>query len=115
MVGPVLYQEMMLGARRNRAYVFRWCYAIWILLQLGVLLMGASMARPVVGRRPFDYTDFAEFARAFLNLLVTQHYLVLVLATPVLTAGAITDEKWRGTLQYLLVTELFSWEILLGK
>jgi ABC-type transport system involved in multi-copper enzyme maturation permease subunit len=110
---------MMLGARRNRAYIFRWCYGGWILLQLFYMLLAAAMTRSMVApgtpRRPFDYTDFADFSRAYLNLLVTQHYLVLLLATPVLTAGAITDEKWRGTLQYLLVTELFSWEILVGK
>ena len=48
-------------------------------------------------------------------MIVTQNYLVLLLATPVLAAGAITDEKSRGTLQYLLVTELQPWEILVGK
>jgi ABC-type transport system involved in multi-copper enzyme maturation permease subunit len=116
MVGPVLYQEMMLGARRNRAYVFRWCYAGWILLQLFALLFTELiMTLGRMQRHPFDYSDFANFSRMFLNVLVTQHYLVLLLATPVLTAGAITDEKWRGTLQYLLVTELFPWEILIGK
>jgi ABC-type transport system involved in multi-copper enzyme maturation permease subunit len=114
MVGPVLYQEMLLGARRNRAYVFRWCYAGWILLQLSFLLWIQFMMA-IGTRRDFDYTAFAEFARSYLEILVTQHYLVILLATPVLTAGAITDEKWRGTLQYLLVTELFSWEILIGK
>jgi ABC-type transport system involved in multi-copper enzyme maturation permease subunit len=121
MVGPVLYQELMLGARRNRAHIFRWFYAGWILLQLVAVLLTVSASRPIMGpgpygaRRPFDYTDFAEFARTYLNLLVWQHYLVMLLSIPVLTAGAITDEKWRGTLQYLLVTELYSWEILVGK
>jgi ABC-type transport system involved in multi-copper enzyme maturation permease subunit len=66
-------------------------------------------------RRAFDYTAFADFSRSMLVILVTQHYIVLLIATPVQTAGAITDEKWRGTLQYLLVTELWSWEILIGK
>jgi ABC-type transport system involved in multi-copper enzyme maturation permease subunit len=119
MVGPVLYQEMMLGARRNRAHLFRWFYAGWILLQLMWMLFVAwitsNITPPGMPRRPFDFTNFAAFASDYLNVLVTQHYLVLLLATPVLTAGAITDEKWRGTLQYLLVTELFSWEILVGK
>lgn len=115
MVGPVLYQEMMLGARRNRAYVFRWCYATWLLLQFLFSLLGAALSTVGPRGHPFDFTDFAEFSRGYLHLVVTQHYLLLLLATPVLTAGAITDEKWRGTLQYLLVTELFPWEILLGK
>jgi ABC-type transport system involved in multi-copper enzyme maturation permease subunit len=114
MIGPVLYQEMLLGARRNRAYVFRWFYAGWIVVQLcGMLSVHATMRLST--RRAFDGTAFAEFCRSELETLVTQHYLVLLLTTPVLAAGAITDEKWRGTLQYLLVTELSPWEILLGK
>src|SRR5262249_44963195 len=31
------------------------------------------------------------------------------------TAGAITDEKSRGTLEHLLTADLTSWEILVGK
>jgi ABC-type transport system involved in multi-copper enzyme maturation permease subunit len=113
MVGPVLYQEMLLGARRNRAYFFRWFYAGWIVLQLCGLLFVQAMGG-LVRQQNFNAV-FAEFCQSYLPTLITQHYLVLVLATPVLTAGAITDEKWRGTLQHLLVSALEPWEILLGK
>ena len=41
--------------------------------------------------------------------------LLLLLATPAYTAGAIPDEKTRGTLQYLLAADLTAWEILAGK
>src|SRR5437660_586774 len=37
MVGPVLFQELLLGSRRNRLYVLRWCYGGWLLLQLSWL------------------------------------------------------------------------------
>jgi ABC-type transport system involved in multi-copper enzyme maturation permease subunit len=114
MVGPVLYQEMLLGARRNRAYFFRWCYAGWLVLQLSGMLFGQAMWG-LVTQRGFDYSAVADLSRSYVETLVTQHFLVLLLATPVLTASAITDEKWRGTLQFLLVTELQPWEILLGK
>lgn len=66
-------------------------------------------------RHSFDSAALADFCRDYLGMIVTQNYLVLLLATPVLAAGAITDEKSRGTLQYLLVTELQPWEILVGK
>jgi ABC-type transport system involved in multi-copper enzyme maturation permease subunit len=114
MLGPVLYQEMLLGARRNRACFFRWFYAGWIVLQLCGLLF-VHIMEGLATQRPLDLNAIADFSRSYLPTLVTQHYLVLLLATPVLTAGAITDEKSRGTLQYLLVTALVPWEILVGK
>jgi ABC-type transport system involved in multi-copper enzyme maturation permease subunit len=105
---------MLLGGRRNRAYFFRWFYAAWILLLLlGFLTI--HLAETAVNKWHIDPGEFANFAREFLEYLVLQHYWVLLIATPVLTAGAITDEKWRGTLQYLLVTDMLPWEILTGK
>jgi ABC-type transport system involved in multi-copper enzyme maturation permease subunit len=41
--------------------------------------------------------------------------LILLLITPAFVAGAITDEKRRGTLQYLLLTDLEARHIILGK
>ena len=37
MIGPVLYQEMLLASRRTRQYAFRWLYAGWMVLQLAGL------------------------------------------------------------------------------
>jgi ABC-type transport system involved in multi-copper enzyme maturation permease subunit len=105
---------MLLGARRNRAHFFRWFYSGWILLQVCFLLFVESMKASYMAPQ-YRAEIFAEFCRNYLEVLLTQHYLVMLLATPVLAAGAITDEKSRGTLQYLLVTELYPWEILLGK
>ena len=106
MLTPVLYQEMLLGGRRNRAYFFRWFYAAWtLLLLLGFLLSDIwryRLQQMAYRARP----EFAEFARAFLEYLVVQHFWILLIATPVLTAGAISDENVRGTLSIpMLVTE----------
>src|SRR5262249_43922461 len=50
-----------------------------------------------------------------LRVFIAQQFLLLILATPAFVAGAITDEKSRGTLQHLLTTDLTSWEIIVGK
>jgi len=34
MLGPVLRQELLLGGRRQRLYVFRWVYAGWLVVLL---------------------------------------------------------------------------------
>ena len=82
MVGPVLYQEMLLAARRNRAYFFRWFYAGWIVLQLSVwFFIQWTMLQSL--RQPFDSAAIADFSRDYLAAIVTQNYLVLLLATPV--------------------------------
>ena len=52
-----------------------------------------------------------HFAEAF----VWQQLLLLVLVTPALVGGAITDEKRRGTLIFLLSAGVDTREILLGK
>jgi ABC-type transport system involved in multi-copper enzyme maturation permease subunit len=51
----------------------------------------------------------------FLHVFVSQQLALIFLVTPVFVAGAITDEKTRGTLQYLMTTDLASWHILVGK
>ncbi len=121
MVGPVLYQEMLLGGRRNQIHVFRWFYAAWLIAQLlwfylqfqfeelrraqalgsGVVVNRASAPEVVGGR----------FADAF----VSQQMILLVLVIPAFVAGAITDEKRRGTLQYLMLTDMEARHLVLGK
>jgi ABC-type transport system involved in multi-copper enzyme maturation permease subunit len=124
MIGPILHQEMLLGGRRYRLHVLRWIYAGWLVLQViwfylafqseeyqvavaynrmsGGGVFNPSSAPEVVG---------ANFAETFLR----QQMLLLLLVTPAFVAGAVTDEKRRGTLQYLLTTDLESRHIVLGK
>ena len=119
MLGPVFYQEMLLGGRRNQLHVFRWIYAGWLVFQIGVLFFlytieeayrysnagvsfTPSSAPEVVGSR-------------FTTLFLYQQMILLLLATPALVAGAVADEKRRGTLQYLLLAGLDTRHILLGK
>jgi ABC-type transport system involved in multi-copper enzyme maturation permease subunit len=114
MVGPVLSQEMLLGGRRGRAHIFRWLYAGWLLLQVSVLLLEYFAEWLTWGRLP-SMLDLAQYSRLVVGLVIWQHFALLTLATPVLVAGAITDEKSRGTLQHLLSADLLPGEIVLGK
>lgn len=115
MLGPVLYQEMLLGGRRSRWHIVRWLYAAWLVIQLSFWMFVFMTVRSNMEQRPADVTLLADFSRDYLNFLSIQHFLVLILVTPVLVAGSITDEKWRGTLQYLLTADLLPFEILTGK
>src|SRR5262249_23768225 len=97
-------------------HVFRWCYAGWLVLQIAALLFNAYMMTVFLRRgRGATLGDVGDFAAGYLELFLAQHFLLLLLATPTMTAGAITDEKARGTLQHLLTTEVRAGDILLGK
>jgi ABC-type transport system involved in multi-copper enzyme maturation permease subunit len=121
-VGPVLKQEMMLGGRRNRLHVLRWLYAALLVVEvLGLALMvvyeEARRGGPMAGgREAFNRTSFPEvIGDRFSGLFVSQQMIILMLLTPAFVAGAITDEKRSGTLQYLALTDLESRHVVLGK
>src|SRR5688572_4249878 len=94
MIGPVLYLEMLLGSRRGRQYVFRWVYAGWLLLQLCFILF-MYYVQYLAGFSSMDPERFhpnttAEYASWFVEIFVVQQMVLLLLATPAFTAGAIT-------------------------
>jgi len=111
-IGPVLYQEMLLASRRTRQHVFRWLYAGWMIVQLSglafIYFFGALFS-------PEKNDLTFQICRDLTPVLVAQQFILLILSTPVFVAGAVTDEKTRGTLQYLLTTDLTTSDIILGK
>jgi ABC-type transport system involved in multi-copper enzyme maturation permease subunit len=111
-IGPVLYQEMLLASRRTRQYVFRWIYAGWMTFQfLGLAFI--YFMQTVFLPESTDLT--VPVCSVITRVFVLQQFILLILTTPVFVAGAVTDEKTRGTLQYLLTTDLTTWDVILGK
>jgi ABC-type transport system involved in multi-copper enzyme maturation permease subunit len=103
MVGPILHHEMLLGSRRSRAYVLRWIYAGWLVFELLFILL------------LYVLQGLGAAAAYFVKLFIVQQTILVVLMTPAFAAGALTEEKTRGTLQYLLTADVSSWHILVGK
>jgi ABC-type transport system involved in multi-copper enzyme maturation permease subunit len=60
-------------------------------------------------------TDMARLADSFFSTLLMVQFVVIIILTPAYTAGSITEEKEKKTLEYLLATDLSSREIVLGK
>jgi len=106
MIGCVFNQEMMLAERRQRAHRLRWLYVGFILIQLAPLFAAAGSFNEWIAG-----DGFSDFFERF----VVVHFALLALLTPALVAGAITEEKTSGTLQYLLTAYLRPPEIVLGK
>jgi ABC-type transport system involved in multi-copper enzyme maturation permease subunit len=124
MIGPVLHQEMLLGSRRNKLHILRWVYAGWLVvvvlffyLQFFVVETQRNTVRALGGgtREVGRASAPQVVGRHFSEFFVSQQVILLLLVTPPFVAGAITDEKRRGTLQHLLLTDLESRHIVLGK
>jgi ABC-type transport system involved in multi-copper enzyme maturation permease subunit len=68
----------------------------------------------VMNDRPSNEA-LSEYLVSWLVVFLLQQFALIVIAAPAVAAGSITEEKTRGSLQDLLITDLESWEIILGK
>jgi len=94
----------------------RWGYSLWLLVELlifAVLYLAETLTGMARGTSPA--LRIAQLANWFVILLIAQHFLLVIGASPTLAAGSITEEKTRKTLGDLLNTSLSSWDIVRGK
>lgn len=111
MTNPVLAVDLLLASRRSRPLTARCFYALWLLLQFACL--GCIWIEwPVTPPASWDMTEVVEL---FLEAFIVQHFLLLLVAVPAYLAGAITDEKAKGTLLLLLTADVSPWQIVVGK
>src|SRR4051812_5024643 len=118
MFDPIATVELRRAARRGRHHHMRLLYVLALALEVGLLLLLCfSRANPLFGSAPSDtpLEDAGELLTDGLAWLVVQQFIVLLLAAPAFAAGAISDEKATGTLQYLLASPLAAREIIMGK
>jgi ABC-type transport system involved in multi-copper enzyme maturation permease subunit len=109
-LGPVFFYEWLLTSRRWQVYAGR---AAFVLVLLTAMLLGWwAFASDHPYMRLQDLAALGE--NLFCALMGTQLVLVL-LAAPAYAAGAVCVDKARGTLLHLLVTDLSSAEVVLGK
>ena len=114
MFGPVCQLELLRVARRGRHHFFRTLLVVYLAGQ--VVVFGIAIwARIRLDGSPGDRTVASQLLEAGLYLLILEQWAVIVLTTPALAAGSITDEKTTGTLQHLLACPLDSWDIVCGK
>jgi hypothetical protein len=115
MLGPVFSAELLRAGRRGRSHVLRWVYAAWLCAQL-LYVYDQTHVPPRYGAPPPRPTDAAsQFSKQLRDLYLTQQFILIVLVTPAFVAGAVTDEKTRGTLQALLTAHVTPTDIVLGK
>jgi ABC-type transport system involved in multi-copper enzyme maturation permease subunit len=110
-LGPVFVFEWLMVSRRWQIYAARSLFVAAILA--GAYLMWLSEA-PDQPTRSTLRAQALIGERLFYTIMGIQLVLVL-LAAPAYTAGAVCLDKARGALVHLLVTDLSNAEIVLGK
>lgn len=110
MIGVIARCEIMLSSRRSKFDLLRCCYGGLCLLEFGGLaIISHELFRTGTG------VVFQQYCGLFYRFLIAQQIVLIILLTLVFGAGAITDEKVRGTLQLLLAANASAVEIVLGK
>ncbi len=116
MIYVMMMRELARAGRGHLTHYARWAYSGWLLLVL--YFMHAAYYTDYLVTSPkgqFPASGTADFAHRLVDFLVFQQVMVVLLAGPTFAAGAITDEKVRGTLQLLFLAQLSPWDIIVGK
>src|SRR5690349_15981028 len=109
-LGPVFASERGMNARRRQTYAQRSLFVGFLLAAL-VAVWSGRIGRPATA----SFRGLAELGETFFTAVVGTQMVLVLLAAPAATAGAICLDRARGTLTHVLVTDLSSAEIVLGK
>src|SRR5262245_49044704 len=109
-LGPVFAFEWLASTRRWQLYALRSCFVAMLLASLAVVWYAEVAERSLPTLRAK-----AEVGRKFSHAIIGTQLVLVLLAAPAATAGSICLDKSRGTLAHLLVTDLTSTEIVVGK
>lgn len=107
-INPVLQKELKIRMRGWRA-------AATIAVYLGFLTLTAYFITVVAGQDNYRSVIDSEFSiGSYIGLAVMQFVLISFIA-PALTAGAISGEREKQTLDLLLCTRMTPFSIIIGK
>lgn len=115
LVGPIFQREVRALGRRRSPYWLRFTYAFCLLAIVTLVFLAVwDFDQGMSGM--YGTSGSLEFlAPAMLATVAMVQMSALALIAPVLTAGAIADEKRMRTLSTLLTTPLSSRDLVLGK
>jgi ABC-type transport system involved in multi-copper enzyme maturation permease subunit len=106
LLGPLFTLEITRLARQGTTIWLRCVYALALLL---------ALYRSFPGEASADREDIARFAKDFSELFLLVQSVTVLFLVPLVFSGAISDEKEKRSLDFLLASPLTSREIVLGK
>src|SRR5436305_10531815 len=112
----VFFYDLLRTTRRGRIALLRIVYAAALLVALANLhAQWFPDGRVAGGSESVVVAQMARFAEEFAGRFLFVHIGAMLLLTPALAAGAIVEERQRGTLSLLLTTHLTPLQIVVGK
>jgi ABC-type transport system involved in multi-copper enzyme maturation permease subunit len=111
--GPLLLYDLVRIARRRRYLLIRCVYGLGLLSLLAAIYTYWTWHMPR-GMNPAP-RELTRFAETFFFTFMCAEFVAVLLLTPAYTAGAVAEERDRGTLEFLLATDLTRREIILSK
>src|SRR5438874_13307978 len=117
MFADLLQFELAVRCRRRQLHVLRWVYTAWLLFVfLHYFLPRLRPPGEGVGGMPPGYAaSWGALAGSYFAFMLWQRFVFVVLATPAFVAGQITEEKQRGILQFVFLTELEAGQVVPAK
>lgn len=112
--GAILRKEMRLSGRRRLGYVSRSLYLLLLLVVVSIAFSG-SWASTFHHSGISQLESLQRIAPTLTLTILWFQFVVLSLAGPVMTGGAICDERRARTLATLATTPLSSLSIVVGK
>lgn len=109
---PVLTQEMRIRQRGAKPFIVMFIYGLVLIALAGLVLYQMMM---VFGRMHTQPDDLARVGRSVFLALMQAQLAMIALAVPAYSAGAVTTERERGTIDLLVLTRLGSSEIVTQK
>jgi ABC-type transport system involved in multi-copper enzyme maturation permease subunit len=115
--GPVFIHESIAATRRLQHYAARSLFVLGLLtaLALSWFLPGPTPGFPSQPAGNPTLAMLASLGQTFYLAIATAQLVLVLLAAPAATAGAICQDRARGNLTHMFVTDLSNSEIVLGK
>src|SRR5438067_2198943 len=114
--GPLFGYDLVASTRRGQHLGLRLLVAVVLLGGLYLLYVGKGFDPfEDMSNRKLRPQEMANLAEGFAATVIGVQFVIVLLLTPPLVGEAIAREKERRTLEFLFVTELTNWEIVVGK
>ena len=114
--GPVFVHESITATRRWQLYFVRSLFVFGLLASLSLAWIASDLGHQRLDNgQSMSIKELASLGQNFYLAIATVQLALVLLIAPAATAGAICLDRARGTLTHMLVTDLASSEIVLGK
>ncbi len=112
--GPVFVHESIVATRRWQLYALRSLFVLGLLAALALAWLSVQSQYGKAGGN-LPIRGLAAMGQSFYIAIASVQLALVLIIAPGATAATICQDRARGTLTHMLVTDLTSAEIVLGK